>query len=91
MIDLSFIDCKESSEQCRKFFKRNSFDSIELQYQNIAQYQQQIEQEQLKIIRKELGNSKLKYVQKMENDILLKLEIINVINYQKYLMIKITF
>lgn len=64
MIDLSFIDCKESSEQCRKFFKRNSFDSIELQYQNIAQYQQQIEQEQLEIIRKELGNSKLKYVQK---------------------------
>ena len=74
-----------------KIFKRNSFDSIELQYQNIAQYQQQIEQEQLEIIRKELGNSKLKYVQKMENDILLKLEIINVINYQKYLMIKITF
>ncbi|CAX44064.1 MutS protein homolog, putative [Candida dubliniensis CD36] len=63
MIDLSFFDCKESSEQCQKFFKRNNFQSIEIQYNKISQYETLIEQE-LDIIRKELNNPKLKYVQK---------------------------
>ncbi|KAL6450564.1 MSH3 DNA mismatch repair protein MSH3 [Candida maltosa Xu316] len=60
-INISFYDCKEGVEQKKAFFKRDTSELIEKEYENIAQVENSLDEE-LKKMQKELGNSKLRYV-----------------------------